>query len=43
MGTDDVVEPMWRLRFGFEVKLVWKDVGEVHRSLYREVGGVQKD
>jgi hypothetical protein len=34
-GTDDVVELGWRLGFGFEVKLVWGDMGEVHPSLYR--------
>jgi hypothetical protein len=38
-----VVELGWRLGFGFEVKLVWGDVREVHPSLYRGVGGVQKD
>jgi hypothetical protein len=38
-----VVELDWRLGFGFEVKLAWGDVGEVHPSLYRGVGGVQRD
>jgi hypothetical protein len=42
-GTYDVVELGWRLRFGFEAKLVWGDVGEVQPSLYRSVGGVWKD
>jgi hypothetical protein len=38
-----VVELGWRLGFGFEAKLVWRDIGEVHPSLYRGVGGVQND
>jgi hypothetical protein len=38
-----VVELGWRLGFGFEAKLSWSDLGEVHPSLYRVVGGVQKD
>jgi hypothetical protein len=42
-GTDDVVELGWQLGFDFEVKLAWGDMGEVHPSLYRGVGGVQKD
>jgi hypothetical protein len=33
----------WWLGFGFEVKLAWRGVGEVHPGLYRGVGGVQKD
>jgi hypothetical protein len=42
-GTGDVVELGRRLGFGFETKLVQGDVGEVHPSLYRGMGGVQKD
>jgi hypothetical protein len=42
-GTSDVVEHGWQLGFGFEAKLMWGDVGEVHPSLYRGIGGVQKD
>jgi hypothetical protein len=42
-GTGDVVELGWQLGFGFEAKLTWGDVGEVHPSLYRGVGGVRKD
>jgi hypothetical protein len=42
-GTDDVVELGWQLGFGFEAKLTWGDMGEVHPSLYRCVGGVRKD
>jgi hypothetical protein len=38
-----VVELRWRLGFGFEVKLAWGCVGEVHPSLYRGVRGVRKD
>jgi hypothetical protein len=38
-----VVELGWRLGFGFEAKLIWGYVGEVHPSLYRGVGGVRKD
>jgi hypothetical protein len=33
----------WWLGFGFEVKLAWRDVGEMHPSLYKGVGGVWKD
>jgi hypothetical protein len=39
----DVMELGWHLGFGFEAKLTWGDVGEVHPSLYRGIGGVQKD
>jgi hypothetical protein len=39
-GTGDVVELRWRLGFGFEDKLAWGCMGEVHLSLYRGVGGV---
>jgi hypothetical protein len=42
-GTDDLVELGWRLEFGFEAKLAWGDMGEVHPSFYRGVGGVRKD
>jgi hypothetical protein len=42
-GTGDVVELGWRLRFGFEAKLVWRGMGEVHSSLHRGVAGVQND
>jgi hypothetical protein len=42
-GTDDMVELGWQLGFGFEAKLTWGDEGEVHPSLYRGIGGVQKD
>jgi hypothetical protein len=42
-GTGDVVELRLWLGFGFEAKLTWKDVGEVHPSLYRGVGGVRND
>jgi hypothetical protein len=42
-GTGDVVELGWWLGFGFEAKLAWGDMGEVHPSLYRGVEGVQKD
>jgi hypothetical protein len=42
-GTGDVVELGWQLGFGFEVKLAWRDVGEVHPSLYWVIGGVRKD
>jgi hypothetical protein len=42
-GTGDVVELGWQLGFDFESKLAWGCMGEVHRSLYRGVGGVQKD
>jgi hypothetical protein len=42
-GTDDVVELGWQLGFGFEVKLISGDMGEVHPSLYRGIGGVWKD
>jgi hypothetical protein len=38
-----VAEHGWRLGFRFEVKLAWGDMGEVQSSLYRGVGGVQKD
>jgi hypothetical protein len=37
-----VVEFDWRLGFGFEAKLVWGDMGEVHPSLCRSVGVVRK-
>jgi hypothetical protein len=37
-----VVDLRGRLKFSFEVKLAWGYVGEVHPSLYRAVGGVQK-
>jgi hypothetical protein len=33
-----VVELGWHLEFGFEGKLAWGCVGEVHPSLYRGVG-----
>jgi hypothetical protein len=39
-GTGNVVQLGWRLEFGFEAKLVWRGVGEVHPSLYRGVGVV---
>jgi hypothetical protein len=42
-GTGDVVELGWWLGFGFEAKLALGCMGEVHLSLYRGVGGVQKD
>jgi hypothetical protein len=42
-GTGDVVELGWQLGFDFESKLAWGCMGEVHLSLYRGVGGVQKD
>jgi hypothetical protein len=42
-GTGDVVELGWCLEFGFEEKLMWGDVGEVHPSLYRGIRGVRKD
>jgi hypothetical protein len=42
MGSDNGGELGWRLEFGFEGKLVWGCMGEVHPSLYRGVGGVQK-
>jgi hypothetical protein len=42
-STGDVVELGWRIGFGFEAKLAWRGVEEVHPSLYRGVGGVQKD
>jgi hypothetical protein len=32
-----------RVGFGFEVKLAWECVGEVHLSLYSGVGGVRND
>jgi hypothetical protein len=35
-----VVEVRWRLGFGFEGKLEWGCIEEVHPSLYRGVGGV---
>jgi hypothetical protein len=38
-----VVELGWPLGFGFEAKLEWRAVGEVHLSLYSFVGGVRKD
>jgi hypothetical protein len=38
-----VVEFGWWLEFSFEGKLAWGCMGEVHPSLYRGVGGVQKD
>jgi hypothetical protein len=41
--TGDMVELGWRLGFDFEVKLVWGDMGEVHLSLYRGVGGARTD
>jgi hypothetical protein len=37
-GTGDVVELGWQVGFGFEAKLMWGDVGEVHPSLYRGIG-----
>jgi hypothetical protein len=37
-GSGDVVELGWQLGFGFEAKLTWGDVGEVHPSLYRGIG-----
>jgi hypothetical protein len=42
-GTGDVVELGWWLGFGFEMKLAWRGVGEVHPSLNRGVGGVPND
>jgi hypothetical protein len=42
-GTGDVVELGWQLGFGFEAKLMWGDMEEVHPSLYRSIGGVRKD
>jgi hypothetical protein len=47
-GSDEraattVVEVGRRLGFGFEGKLAWGCVEEVHPGLYRGVGGVQKD
>jgi hypothetical protein len=42
-STGDVVELGWRIGFGFEAKLAWRGVEEVHPSLYRGVGGVQND
>jgi hypothetical protein len=38
-----VVELRWRLEIGFEAKLAWWGMGEVHPSLCRGVGGVRKD
>jgi hypothetical protein len=38
-----VVDLGWRLGFGFEVKLAWGCMGEVHPNLYRAVGRVQID
>jgi hypothetical protein len=38
-----VVELRWRLGFGFEVKLAWGCVVEVHPRFYRGVGGVLMD
>jgi hypothetical protein len=38
-----VVELGLWLGFGFEVKLAWRSMGEVHPSLYRGVIGVRKD
>jgi hypothetical protein len=42
-GTGDVVELGWQLGFGFEEKLAWRGMEEVHENLYRGVGGVWKD
>jgi hypothetical protein len=42
-STGDVVELGWQLEFGFNGKLAWRYVEEVHPSLYRGVGGVWKD
>jgi hypothetical protein len=42
-STGDVVEHRWQLGFGFDVKLAWGGVWEVHPSLYRGVEAVQKD
>jgi hypothetical protein len=42
-STSDMVELGWRLGFSFEEKLAWGCVEEMHPSLYRDVGGVQKD
>jgi hypothetical protein len=39
-GIGDVVEVGWQLGFGFEAKLIWENVGEVHPSLYRGLGEV---
>jgi hypothetical protein len=41
-GTSNVVELGCRLGFNFEGKLAWGCMEEVHLSLYRGVGGVQK-
>jgi hypothetical protein len=38
-----VVELGWWLEFGFEGKLAWGCMEEVHPGLYRSVGGVRKD
>jgi hypothetical protein len=38
-----VVELGWLLGFGFEAKLAWGDVGNVHPSLYKGVGDVRND
>jgi hypothetical protein len=38
-----VVKLVWRLWFGFEAKLVWGCMGEVHLNLYRAVGRVQNN
>jgi hypothetical protein len=40
---NNVVELGWQLGFGFEVKLVWREMGEMHPSLYTGMGAVRKD
>jgi hypothetical protein len=42
-GTGNAVELGWQLGFGFEAKLTWRSVGEVHHRIYRGVEGVRKD
>jgi hypothetical protein len=38
-----VVELGWRLGFSFKAKLTWGCMGEMHPSLYRDVGGFLMD